>query len=204
MIQIVFLVEEPSAEEALRRLLPKLLRGRARWKLINLGSKNKLLKNLPDRLAGYRDRIARGEPLRIVVLVDRDADDCVSLKHRLEAMAREAGLATKTRPDGQGRFFVVNRIAVEELESWFVGDPAALRQAFRGLPAIDASKGIFRHPDNGGSWEALHRFLKKHGIYQSRYPKIEAARRIAPHLDLLGNRSRSFQVFMQGLEALLA
>lgn len=91
-----------------------------------------------------------------------------------------------------------------ELESWFIGDPAALRKAFTGLPAIDANKGIFRNPDNGGCWEALHRFLKKHGIYKSSYPKIDAARRIAPSLDLHANRSRSFRVFVQGVEALLA
>lgn len=203
MTQIEFLVEEPSAEEALRHILPKLVRGRARWKLVNFGSKYKLLKALPDRLAAYRDRIARGERLRVVVLVDRDSDDCAALKRQLEDMAKAEGLATKTSPDAQGQFLVVNRIAVEELESWFIGDPAALRQAFSSLPAIDAGKGIFRNPDNGGSWEALHRFLKKHGIYKSSYPKIDAARRIAPKLDLQANRSRSFRVFVQGVEALL-
>ncbi|WP_308387597.1 DUF4276 family protein [Acidithiobacillus sp. AMEEHan] len=203
MTQIEFLVEEPSAEEALRHVLPKLLRGRARWKLINLGSKHKLLKALPGRLAAYRDRIDRGEPLRVVVLVDQDSDDCASLKRQLEDMARTAGLATKTHPDAQKHFHVVNRIAVEELESWFIGDAAALRQAFSSLPTVDVGKGIFRNPDNGGSWEALHRFLKKHGIYKSSYPKIDAARRIAPKLDLQANRSRSFQVFVQGVEALL-
>lgn len=204
MTQIEFLVEEPSAEEALRHVLPKLVRGRAQWKLVNLGSKYKLLKALPNRLAAYRDRIARGERLRVVVLVDRDGDDCAALKQKLEDMARTAGLTTKTRPDAQGRFHVVNRIAVEELESWFIGDPAALRQAFSSLPAIDTGRGLFRNPDNGGSWEALHRFFKKHGIYKSGYPKIDAARRIAPKLDLQANRSRSFQVFVQGVEALLA
>lgn len=202
-MQIEFLVEEPSAEEALKHVLPKLVRGRAHWKLVNLGSKHKLLKVLPRRLAAYRDRIVQGESLRVVVLVDRDADDCAALKRQLEDMARRAGLATKTSPDAHGQFHVVNRIAVEELESWFIGDAAALRQAFSSLPAIDADKGIFRNPDNGGTWEALHRFLKKHGIYKSSYPKIEAARRIAPKLDIPSNRSRSFQSFVQGVEALL-
>lgn len=203
-MQIEFLVEEPSAEEALRHVLPNLIRGRARWKLINLGSKHKLLKVLPERLAAYRDRIAGGEALRVVVLVDRDADDCAALKRQLEDAARAKGLGTKTHPDAQGRFHVVNRIAIEELESWFIGDPAALRQAFSRLPAIDGSKGVFRNPDNGGTWEALHRFLKKHGIYTNSYPKIDAARRIAPRMDLQANRSRSFQVFVRGVEALLA
>lgn len=203
-MRIEFLVEEQSAEEALKHLLPRLIGERAQWKLINLGSKYKLLKALPQRMAAYRRRIDQGEDLRVVVLVDRDHDDCATLKRQLEDAARGAKMATKSAPLASGRFLVVNRIVIEELESWFIGDPAALRRAFTSLPAIDANKGIFRNPDNGSSWEALHRFLKKHGIYKSSYPKIDAARRIAPKLDVTANRSRSFQVFVRGVEALLA
>jgi hypothetical protein len=204
MMQIEILVEEQSAEEALRHLLPKLLKNRARARVINLGSKNKLLKVLPQRLAAYGQRIANGESLRIVVLVDRDDDDCEQLKKELEKMAAAAGLSTKSAPGDDGLFVVLNRIVIEELESWFIGDPTALRKAFPSLPAISQKTGIFRNPDNGGNWEALHRFLKKYGIYKSSFPKIDAARRIAPHLDIQQNRSRSFQVFVDGMEALLS
>lgn len=202
-MQIEILVEEQSAEEALRHLLPRLIGNRAQWKLINLGSKYKLLRALPQRLAAYSQRIGQGEDLRVMVLVDRDDDDCEVLKRRLEAAAINAGLATKSTPDAEGRFHIVNRIVIEELESWFIGDASALRKAFTGLPKIEQNRGIFRNPDNGGSWEALHRFLKQHGIYKSSFPKIDAARRIAPHLDIQQNRSRSFQVFVAGMESLL-
>ncbi len=204
MTQIEVLVEEQSAEEALRHLLPKILRGRGRAKVINLGSKHKLLKALPSRLAAYKKRMEGGESLRVAVLVDRDSDDCAVLKRDLEQMASQAGLSTKTFPDALGEFVVLNRIVVEELESWFIGDPEALRNAFTSLPVISQKTGIFRNPDNGGSWEALHRFLKKHGIYKSSFPKIDAARRIAPHLDISANKSRSFQAFVAGMEAMLA
>ncbi len=204
MRQVDFLVEEPSAEEMLRHLLPRLIGQRARWKLINLGSKYNLLKVLSHRLAAYRQRIDQGEDLRVVVLVDRDHDDCVTLKRRLEELAREARLTTKSSPTANGQFLVLNRIVVEELESWFIGDLAALRRAFASLPDIPANRGIFRNPDNGGSWEALHRFLKRHGIYKNSYPKKDAARRIAPHMDISRNRSHSFGVFVLGVEALLA
>lgn len=203
-MRIEYLVEEPSAEEALKHLLPRLISRRAHWKLINLGSKYKLLKVLTKRLTAYRRRIEQGEDLRIVVLVDLDNDECEALKRQLEGAAQDAGLTTKSAPAANGRFLLVNRIVIEELESWFIGDPVALREAFSSLPRIDANKGIFRNPDNGGSWEALHRFLKKHGIYKRSYPKIDAARRIAPKLDVHANRSRSFRVFVQGVEALLA
>ncbi|HBK55229.1 MAG TPA: hypothetical protein DDZ76_02920 [Xanthomonadales bacterium] len=197
------LVEEQSAEEALRHLLPKLLKNRARAKVINLGSKYRLLKVLPERLAAYGHRIASGEPLRVVVLVDRDDDDCEQLKAELERMAVAAGLSTKSAPAADGQFVVLNRIVIEELESWFIGDPSALRKAFTSLPKIEQNAGIFRNPDNGGSWEALHRFLKKHGIYKSSFPKIDAPRRIAPHMNVEQNRSRSFRVFVDGMDALL-
>ncbi len=203
MPRLEVLVEEPSAEEALRHLLPKLLRGRAQAKIINLGSKYKLLKVLGVRLAAYRARIERGERLHIVVLVDRDNDDCVELKEQLERAACTAGLSTKSRAGEKGQFEVVNRIVIEELESWFIGDVLALRAAFPSLPPVAESAGIFRNPDNGGTWEALHRFLKKHGVYRSSYPKIEAARRIAPHMSISRNRSASFQAFCLAIEASL-
>lgn len=199
-MRIEFLIEEPSAEEALKLLLPKVMRNRADFKMINLGSKYKLLQVLDARLRAYRQRIDGGEDLRVVVLVDRDDDDCKQLKRRMDTAARSAGLIDQT----ESHLLVVNRIVVEELESWFIGDPPALRQAFRSLPAINERSGIFRNPDNGGSWEALHRFLKKHGVYRSHYPKIDAARKIAQHMDPNRNRSPSFHAFISGIERLLA
>lgn len=194
-------VEEPSAEEAMKHLLPKIVGTRARIKVINMRNKSRLLRDLSARLRAYRKRIDHGEDLRIVVLLDRDQDDCETLKKDLEDMARGAKLTTKTYPGSDGRFVVVNRIVVEELESWFIGDTEALRKAFPRLPRN--FPGNFANADNGGTWERLHRFLKKNGIYRSSYPKIEAARKIAPHIDPDRNCSRSFQQFRLGVEAVL-
>jgi len=200
MMRIEILVEEPSAEEALRHLLPKIVSDRSRIKIINMGSKHKLLSALPARLRAYRQRIDKGEQLRLVVLVDRDNEDCIHLKHKLERMAHEAGLHTKTAPDAHGSFTVLNRIVVEELESWFIGDPQALRKAFPSLSAINVKTRPFSNPDNGGSWENLHRFMKKHGLYRNCFPKIDAAQKIAPHMDIRNNRSASFRKFVSGMQ----
>ena len=202
MTSLEILVEEPSMEAALREIMPRILQDRARWKPINMGSKGKLLKALPARLRAYRKRIDKGEDLKIIALVDRDSDNCEQLKHRLETIAREAGLITKTAVNGQGDFQVVTRIAIEELEAWFMGDIDALKSAFSSLKSVNFP-GNFRNPDNGGTWERLHRFLKRHGIYRKSYPKIEAARKIASHMDPGRNRSPSFQSFLQGVEACL-
>ncbi|WP_419634545.1 DUF4276 family protein, partial [Thiolapillus sp.] len=61
----------------------------------------------------------------------------------------------------------------------------------------------FSNPDNGGTWERLHRFLKRNGIYRNSFPKIDAARRIAKHMNPEKNLSRSFQAFRNGVEAFL-
>lgn len=202
-MQLVFFVEEPSTEAALNAMLPKLLNGRAKWQIINFGSKYSLLGRLEQRLKGYKRQIDKGDALCLIVMVDRDSDDCLALKAKLEEAARRAGLPTKSNTAKNGHFVVLNRIVVEELESWFIGDSGALRRAFPSLPQINAKKPPFNNPDNGGSWETLHRFLKKQGIYRDSYPKIEAARKIAAHLTPADNRSKSFRVFCSGVEALL-
>ncbi len=197
-------VEEPSAEAALKHLVPTIVGDRATSRIINYGSKSQLLKRLPDRLKAYGARIRGGEDLKLLVLVDRDADDCSTLKDRLERMAADAGLKTRSAPDHDGTFAVVNRLAIEELEAWFIGDGDAVRAAFPGVRPFEA-RAPFRDPDQvrGGTWEALHRLLKGYGHYRSDYPKIEAARRIAPHMSVTGNRSASFRAFRSGFEALL-
>ena len=110
--------------------MPKLLKQRARYKIINFGSKSKLIKSLSQRLNAYAARIKKGEKLRIVVLVDRDADNCQDLKNKLENIAFQSGLATKSKPSAEGNFWVINRIVIQELESWFIGDPKVTLSAW--------------------------------------------------------------------------
>ena len=202
MSRLEVLVEEPSAETALRHLLPSLLPRAVRWKIVNLKNKPRLLKVLEERLRAYRVRVEQGEDVRVLVLVDRDDDDCLVLKRQLDTFAERAGLPTRSRPDRQGGFRVVNRVVVQELESWFLGDPTALRAAFPSLPAANPKSGPFRSPENG-NWKTLHRYLRKRGIYRGSYPKIDAARRIASRMDVTTNRSPSFRHFRDGVAALV-
>jgi hypothetical protein len=191
-------VEDLSMETAIRVLLPKLLGGRSvECKVITHGSKSQMLRNLPTRLPGY-------EPgARVLVLIDRDQEDCQRLKARLEDIARHAGLPTKTSPDQAGAFRVVNRIAVEELEAWFLGDPQALTAAYPRLSPNFVAKASMRDPDavKGGTCEALRRLLQNAGY--DRQGKIAMAQRIAMHMQPGINRSKSFQAFACGLAALI-
>lgn len=199
-MRIDFLVEEPSAQLALFQILPSVL-GTIPFDVFSLGSKDQLLKKLPGRLRGYAARIQHGEELVIFVLIDEDRQDCADLKRKLEAMAADAGLTTKTTAAYGKRFHVVNRIVVEELEAWFFGDVEALVQAYPGVPATLGSKSAYRDPDEvkGGTWEQLERVLQDAGYYKAGMPKTEVAETVAQYMDPDRNRSRSFQVFFQAL-----
>ena len=203
-MQLDLIVEEESAETALRIIVPKILGPGIKFRIINLGSKYKLLKELPRRLSAYHSMSQGGSRIRIAVLIDRDSDDCIKLKEILERHARAAGLGTKTRPLNGRPYIVLNRIVVEELECWFLGDIEGVRKAFPSLPAQKTSKPIYRNPDNGGNWETLHRLLKANGIYRNCFPKVEAAQRIATHFEADRCRSESFQQFHAGLRALVS
>lgn len=203
-MHLEFLLEEPSVEAALQALLPKLLPEGTSFDLAVHQGKPDLLKRLPDRLRGYRAWIP--EDFRLVVLLDEDRQDCHELKAELEQAALTAGFSTASSPAADGSFTVLNRIAVEELEAWFLGDVPALREPFPRIPKTLDRKTRFRDPDAvaGGTWEALERLLQRAGYYGKFAPKIEVARAVAPYMDPASNRSRSFQVFREGIERLLA
>lgn len=200
-MHVLIFMEEPSTEAALTNLLPRLLPEQTTFQSIVFQGKTDLLNNLAARLHGYASWIPND--WRIVVLVDEDRQDCVQLKSQLEEAARAAGLISKSQSAG-GSFQILNRIAVEELEAWFIGDIEALRHVYPRLPASLAQRQKFRDPDHvpGGTWEALEAALQTCGYYPVGYPKVDAARQISFYMDPARNRSHSFQVFCQGLQAL--
>lgn len=192
------LVEELSAQEALGCILPQILGDAATHDIHVYQGKPDLLKKLPGRLRGYSRWLQ--PDWRILVLVDNHHEDCRALKARLEREAAKAGLMTKSSPRS-GRLQVLNRIVMEELEAWLLGDLVALQAAFPDVPGSLHSASRFRDPDSmrRGACEALEKLLQKAGYYKAGLPKVEAARRIAKHMDPDRNRSRSFQVFREGL-----
>jgi uncharacterized protein DUF4276 len=140
-----------------------------------------------------------------VVLVDRDDDDCGELKQRMENVAADAGLRTRTVA-GAIDYVVVNRLAVEELEAWYFGDWQAVRSAYPKAPETIPRKAPYREPDaiRGGTWEAFERVLKKAGYFRNGLRKIEAARAVAAHWDVDGNSSHSFRVLRDVLREMAA
>lgn len=202
-MRVEFLVEEPSIEAALENLLPKMLDPQIETAIHNFHDKLNLLAKLPTRLKGYSKWLP-GD-WRIVVLIDEDRQDCEKLKSQLEKAASDARLITKSAAPDDSRFQVLNRIVIEELEAWFFGDVEALVKAYPRVPATLAEKRGYGNPDaiTGGTWEVLERVLQRVGYYPGGLPKIEVARNISQHMEPSRNRSKSFNHFMTGLQALV-
>ncbi len=195
-------VEEPSAEHALRGLIPKIRPDIGElFQIHAFDGADDMLKKLPDRLRGYAGWLP--SDWRIVVLRDEDRKDCRKLKSRIEKMARDAGLVPKGRSTGAS-FQVLTRIAVEELEAWLLGDVPALARTYPGVPATLGNQKAYRDVDQikGGTWEALERVLQGAGHFLGGLPKIQVAREVAANMDPDRNTSKSFQVFRDGLRCL--
>jgi len=196
-----FFVEEVSTEAALSNLIPNILEAEHTFAIHPFQGKPDLLANLPARLRAFRKWLPKD--WRIVVLIDEDREDCKALKGQLEKAAKKAGLVTRTSTKGQSPFQILNRLAIEELEAWFFGDVLAVKAAYPRVLATLSKKAKYRDPDSivGGTWEALERELKKAGYYPTGMPKIEVSRNVSHYMDVERNRSRSFQVFVDGLKA---
>jgi len=206
--RLIVCVEEYSMEAALQILLPKIL-GDIDFQIIKFQCKDDMLKQLPVRLKGYSKWLP--ENWSILVLVDRDDDDCLKLKHQLEQMAEDAGFLTKTKAlsgpslSGQG-FKVTNRIVIEELEAWYFGDWNAVRTAYPKVAKTIPDKSGYRDPDTikGGTWEALERIMKRAGYFSTGLRKTECARQVARYMNLQQNHSHSFKMFCTAVNTIMA
>lgn len=198
-MHVEFLVEEPSAEAALQNLAPKILGENVSFAIHPHQGKPDLLHKLPGRLRGYKNWLP--DDWRIVILIDKDGEECKELKRKLEQEGSKAGLVTRSAARAGTKFQVLSRLAIEELESWFLGDIEALTATYPRVSPHLRQKAKYRDPDaiKGGTWEALEHVLQKAGYFKNGLAKIEAARAISAQMDPQRNRSRSFQVFRDAL-----
>ncbi|GAA4039800.1 DUF4276 family protein [Hymenobacter glaciei] len=200
-MHVEFLLEEPSSEAALNQLLPRLLLADDTWRCVPHRGKDALLLRLPALLKTYASRLPHEPGLRVVILMDADAD-CRKVKAELEKLVAAAHLLTKTTAPAHVPFRVLTRLAVSELEAWFLGDREAIQAAY---PRVHAHhfKGLNRDPDAiTDTWETLHRVLQKGGYYLTTKAKVEWSENIAQHLMPGRNESPSFHYFCAGLAAL--
>jgi hypothetical protein len=180
MSELVFMLEEPSARAMLEGLLPKVLPVEVVPRYIVFEGKQDLEKQLVRKIRGYRNLNAR-----FVVLRDQDSNpDCKAIKTKLSELCRQAGKPT-----------ALVRIACRELESFYLGDLAAVEQGLEitGIVRHQLNK-LFREPDRLGSPSKELKTLTK-GLYQ----KVSGSRDIGPHLDINNTRSDSFRNLIAGI-----
>lgn len=122
-----------------------------------------------------------------VVLRDQDKGNCLNIKQ---------GLMKKC--DDAGKNDILIRIACRELESWYLGDFAAVEQAI-GPKKLSGkqNKEKFRTPDK------IANSSKELSKLSPQYQKVSGSRAIGKCLNIKNNRSHSFLVFMSGIQRLV-
>ena len=209
------LVEDRSGSIALDFVLEKILGANGAthtWKLhaykgigripknlyaVPSPRKRFLLNHLPSLLRGYGRSLRLGRAC-VVVVVDLDQVNCVTFKQELLSVLNACNPRPRT----------LFRIAIEEGEAWLLGDRRAVKAAYPN--AKDPVLNGYRQDSICGTWEVLadavypggSARLKKAGYPTVGKAKCEWAGRIAPHMDVNGNRSPSFRVFRDGVRGL--
>jgi len=181
-VNLVILLEEPSARDLLSGLLPKLLPESVHVHYLVFDGKQDLERQLVRKLRGWRMPDSA-----FVVLRDQDAAECRVVRATLAKLVQES----KRTPS-------LVRVACRELESWIVGDWQAVAEAFERPNLVGLSvREQYREPDT-----LVHpvETLRKH---IPEYQKRDGARRVGGLLDPQRNQSRSFRAFCAGLKALV-
>lgn len=182
MSRLVFLLEEYSMKVLLEGLLPRLFPDLP-FLCVSHEGKQDLERSVPRKLRAWR------EPgVHFIVVRDNDRMDCQVLKQRLVALCERGG-----------RLDALVRIACQELEAWYLGEPQALAEAFANdrLPRL-LGAARYQDPDAVQQPSAVLRNLVPE------FQKVSGARRMATLLSPDRNRSRSFQQLIAGVERMAA
>jgi len=215
-VNFEILVEGQSEVIALENILPKILGDYGKFHTWNVhkhrgkgelpdNPKTKpnrdnptLLHNLPALLRAYGKSLKKNEA--VIVLVDLDALDCLKFKKDLYNLLE---LCKPKKPN------TLIRIAIEELEAWYLGDINALRTAYPDYK--QETIATYTQDSICGTWELIAdavyaggtKALKKKGRRAHLVEKIEWAKKISPNLDIDNNNSPSFQMFREGIKQLI-
>ncbi|ADU64144.1 MAG: DUF4276 family protein [Pseudodesulfovibrio sp.] len=183
MARLIFMLEEESMVRCLKGLLPRLLPGSLEGRdylFISHDGKQHLEKSLPRKLRSwnYPDDL-------FVILRDQDSGDCKTIKQHLVNLCEQSG-----------RQASLIRIVCRELESWYIGDLAAVAAAFHKPKLVkNQSKAKFSEPDKLGSPATELKKLVPNYMKKSGSSLIGQELSLEPN----ANMSRSFQAFISGI-----
>ena len=214
-MHIEVLVEDSSGEKLLAQLLPQILGVQGEphtWRLkaykgigrIPQGltakadpAKRILLDQLPRLLQGYGKTPGIDA---VVVVLDTDRRNCTEFLKELKSLVGRCNPAPHT----------LFRLAIEEMEAWYLGDRVALLKAF----PYAKRDALDRYVQDSvcGTWELLADAVHAGGaaaIKKAGWPlpgqlKHEWAEKIGPFMKLHQNTSPRFVKFRDGLSRLIA
>ncbi len=215
-MHIEILVEDQSGKKLLEVLLPQLLGSQGEphtWRLFaykGIGripqglstkgdpSKRILLDQLPKLLRGYGNTPGIDA---VVVILDVDKRNCVEFLRELRVVTESC------RPHAPKTLF---RLAIEEMEAWYLGDQQALMEAYPRTKRKVLDTYI--QDSACGTWELLadaiypggSAAIKKAGWPLPGQVKYGWAEKIGPLMDLEQNTSPSFCKLRDGLRRLVA
>ena len=214
-MHIEILVEDASGKKLLEAVLPKLLGAYGEPHTWNMHAykgvgripsnlkgradpaKRILLDQLPRLLQGYGKTPGIDA---VVVVLDSDRRNCVDFLNELK------GLVSGCNPAPSTMF----RLAIEEVEAWYLGDQQALQAAY---PRAKAEVlGRYVQDNVCDTWELLADAIHHGGsaaIKRAGWPlpgqiKCEWAEKIGPLLEPDRNVSPSFGKLRDGLRRLVA
>lgn len=184
---LIFLLEEPSIANVLNEILPQIIPDTISFDCISHQGKQDLAKSIPIKIKAFKNSSPH---TKFIIVHDQDSHDCKKLKAELLEICQNAG-----QPNA------MIRIICHELESWFLGDLAALEKAYNLKPkslSRQQANRKYRNPDQLNSAKQELRSL-----VQEYYPGTHS-KQIATNLSLTQNTSHSFQVFIKGIYKLIA
>lgn len=214
-MHIEVLVEDSSGARAIEVLMPRIIGelGAAHtWRIhpyrgigrLPAGlttqadpAKRALLDQLPRLLTGYGKTPGIDA---VLIVIDSDRRDCRQFLSELKE------LLAKCRPAPNAMF----RLAIEEMEAWYLGDRPALLAAYPRAKADVLAR--YRQDSICGTWELLADAVHPGGsaaVKAAGWPlpgqiKHEWAKQIAPQMDVERNQSPSFCKLRDGLRRLVA
>lgn len=212
-MHIEILVEDASGEELLRALLPKLIGEQGvlhSWRLHAFKGIGRIPKNLKATsdpagriLLDQLPRLLRGYGKTpgidaVVVVLDADRRNCRDFLSELQMLLTRCDPAPRT----------MFRLAIEEVESWYLGDREALKTAYPRAKADVLSHYV--QDSVCGTWECLADAVYPGGsiaIKKTGWPlpgqiKFEWAQKIGPLLEPDRNTSPSFGKLRDGMRRL--
>jgi len=179
MNELVFLLEEKSAQRFLEGYLPRILPDGISCRYVTFDGKKDLLKNISIKLKAWCAPVPG-----FIILIDKDHGDCLVLKEKIRKICADAG-----KPHA------LIRIACVCLENWYLGNLADVATCFDiKIRNMDAAK--YRTPDNlANAVEEMRR------ITNDQYYKVKGSKALGRifSTEYHNNKSHSFRVFVSGV-----